>query len=96
MSVLDEKLSDDLKHDPKHEAHVAVSAVDTAAVLVSGDEFQLDPQEALRIRRKIDRHIMPLMCGTLFALLSHSFVNARQSCIGSSSWTRLRSEVPLS
>ncbi|KIP01937.1 hypothetical protein PHLGIDRAFT_79872 [Phlebiopsis gigantea 11061_1 CR5-6] len=44
--------------------HVAFSGaqVDTAAQLVAGQEFELDPQEALRIRKKIDWHILPLMC----------------------------------
>uniref|UniRef100_A0A8H7XZ67 MFS general substrate transporter n=1 Tax=Psilocybe cubensis TaxID=181762 RepID=A0A8H7XZ67_PSICU len=43
---------------------VAVSSkeVDTAAEFASGDQEELDPVEALRIRRKIDYHILPLMC----------------------------------
>ncbi|RDB14729.1 Thiamine pathway transporter THI73 [Hypsizygus marmoreus] len=53
----------DEKHVPDKDELVAVSAkeVDTAAELASGDE-ELDPAEALRVRRKIDRHILPLMC----------------------------------
>jgi ACS family allantoate permease-like MFS transporter len=47
----------------KHDA-VAVSTkvVDTAAELVSGEYPELDPAEARRVRRKIDIHILPLMC----------------------------------
>ncbi|KII89198.1 hypothetical protein PLICRDRAFT_599098 [Plicaturopsis crispa FD-325 SS-3] len=37
--------------------------VDVAAQLTAGaSDTTLDPQEALRLRRKIDWHIMPLMC----------------------------------
>ncbi|KAJ7081269.1 MFS general substrate transporter [Mycena epipterygia] len=47
----------------KHQ-HVEVSAteVDTGASLVYGEHGVLDEAEALRIRRKIDYHILPLMC----------------------------------
>ncbi|KAG0694901.1 MFS general substrate transporter [Suillus ampliporus] len=49
--------------DEKH-AGVSMSTkdVDTGAQLVAGLTSALDPDEALRIRRKIDKHIMPLMC----------------------------------
>ncbi|KAJ7153334.1 MFS general substrate transporter [Mycena filopes] len=49
--------------DEKH-AGVEVSAyeVDTGAALVFGDHGELDPVEAQRVRRKIDLHILPLMC----------------------------------
>ena len=45
-------------------AHIAFKQdqVDTAAQLVAGEQIELDPAEALRIRRKIDWHILPLMC----------------------------------
>ncbi|OJA13962.1 hypothetical protein AZE42_03611 [Rhizopogon vesiculosus] len=50
----------------KDEKHAGVSLstreVDTGAQLVAGLTSTLDPDEALRVRRKIDRHIMPLMC----------------------------------
>ncbi|CCM05278.1 uncharacterized protein FIBRA_07490 [Fibroporia radiculosa] len=44
--------------------HVALvnDEVDTGAQLVAGTAMAVDPAEALRIRRKIDWHIMPLMC----------------------------------
>jgi MFS transporter, ACS family, allantoate permease len=63
MSDVDtkERYEDDTKYDAKHPL-VTVKAVDTAAAVVSGNESQLDPEEALRIRRKIDWHILPLMC----------------------------------
>lgn len=46
--------------DQKHE--VSVCKVDTGAQLVAGLTSILEPNEALRIRRKIDIYIMPLMC----------------------------------
>ena len=44
--------------------HVAVADkdVDTAAQLAAGLEEELSPEEATRIRKKIDWHILPLMC----------------------------------
>ncbi|EIW84898.1 MFS general substrate transporter [Coniophora puteana RWD-64-598 SS2] len=56
------------EHSAKHhadEAHVSTvknAQVDTAAQLVAGSAVRLTPEEALRLRRKIDLHIMPLMC----------------------------------
>ncbi|KAG2078464.1 MFS general substrate transporter [Suillus decipiens] len=47
--------------DQKH-VHLATEDVDTGAQLVVGFTSPLDADEALRIRKKIDRHIMPLMC----------------------------------
>ncbi|KAF8264096.1 MFS general substrate transporter [Lactarius quietus] len=38
---------------------------DTGAQLVAGVTLRLDPEESLRIRRKIDIHIMPLMCSEI-------------------------------
>ncbi|KAK0210341.1 MFS general substrate transporter [Desarmillaria ectypa] len=54
----------DWKHDEKDDHVVEVSAkeVDTAAQIVAGASEALDPREAERIKKKIDRHILPLMC----------------------------------
>ncbi|PPR00815.1 hypothetical protein CVT26_012456 [Gymnopilus dilepis] len=51
-------------HEKDKDEIVAVSTreVDTAAELASGDQGPLDPAESLRVRRKIDKHILPLMC----------------------------------
>ena len=62
-----EKISVDVKvvcDEAEAKVHVALvtDEVDTGAQLVAGTDIQVDPQEALRIRRKIDWHIMPLMC----------------------------------
>jgi len=47
-----------------HIPHLAFKRdqVDTAAQLAAGEHLELDAAEALRIRRKIDWHIMPMMC----------------------------------
>ncbi|KAF8073574.1 MFS general substrate transporter [Lyophyllum atratum] len=58
-SSIDEKRSNPEKHNT---IAVETRNVDTAAELLNGDEGELDPVEALRVRRKIDLHIMPLMC----------------------------------
>ncbi|KAJ7618009.1 major facilitator superfamily domain-containing protein [Roridomyces roridus] len=59
-SSIDDKHSSDEKKG-NVELEVSVEVVDTGALLVSGDA-ELDPAEALRVRKKIDRHILPLMC----------------------------------
>jgi ACS family allantoate permease-like MFS transporter len=47
-------------------AHVAQrltkEQIDTAAELTAGTDIHIDPAEAARLRRKIDLHLMPLMC----------------------------------
>ncbi|KAI5984683.1 MFS general substrate transporter [Pisolithus albus] len=49
--------------DEKHNGiSVSTKEVDTAAQLAAGLSGTLDPAEALRIRKKIDKHILPLMC----------------------------------
>ncbi|KAJ7871731.1 MFS general substrate transporter [Mycena leptocephala] len=40
---------------------VSENEVDTGAALVYGEHGELDPAEALRVRKKIDYHILPLM-----------------------------------
>ncbi|KAI0053755.1 MFS general substrate transporter [Auriscalpium vulgare] len=63
MGSLSEKSSQDEKHD--HGVSVDVDVVDTGAHLVAGTNVVLDEAEGLRIRRKIDKHILPLMCSTI-------------------------------
>ncbi|KAI0957870.1 hypothetical protein AcW1_006123 [Taiwanofungus camphoratus] len=41
---------------------VAAYDVDVAAHLTAGQDITVDPVEAARVRRKIDWHLMPLMC----------------------------------
>lgn len=60
-----EKASVDAKDSEKQaEVHIALvtDEVDTGAQLVAGTQTLVDHHEALRVRRKIDWHIMPLMC----------------------------------
>lgn len=52
------------KNDIRHIAFEQTQ-VDTAAELVAGRELELDATEARRIRRKIDWHLMPMMCSKL-------------------------------
>ncbi|KAH0830676.1 major facilitator superfamily domain-containing protein [Lanmaoa asiatica] len=39
--------------------------IDAAASLIAGTHVDLTPEQALCLRRKIDWHIMPFMCGTI-------------------------------
>ena len=94
---------DEKKHADVN-VHVAVAEeVDTAAQLAAALDGEVSQEEFDRVRRKIDWHILPLMCSAYFAgfsiataMGSHSLTSRVQSCTGSSSWTRLRSAVPLS
>lgn len=46
----------------QEESHVTAKQVDEAAAL-AGSDFVIDEAEAKRVKRKIDWHILPLMCG---------------------------------
>ncbi|KAF7345820.1 MFS general substrate transporter [Mycena venus] len=50
------------KHIQADVVEVSATNLDTGAELVWGQYGELDPAEALRVRKKIDRHILPLMC----------------------------------
>ncbi|KAF9653218.1 MFS general substrate transporter [Thelephora ganbajun] len=52
-------ISSDEKEGSK--PYVAAYTLDTAAILVAAEDITLTPEEAKRLRRKIDWHIMPLM-----------------------------------
>ena len=58
--------AEEKKADVNVNVHVAVADkdVDTAAQLAAGLDEELTPEEAARIRKKIDWHILPLMCST--------------------------------
>ncbi|KAI6113439.1 MFS general substrate transporter [Pisolithus croceorrhizus] len=51
-----------VKDEKRNGIAVSSKEVDTAAQLAAGLSGTLDPKEALRIRKKIDKHILPLMC----------------------------------
>ncbi|KAG8783282.1 hypothetical protein FRC12_019886 [Ceratobasidium sp. 428] len=58
-----ERESADLKKIPSHPVHVTATDVDNAVRLIERDHKSkpLTPEAALRLRRKIDKHILPLM-----------------------------------
>lgn len=58
---LDEKRAAGAGLPDKHE-RLDEHQVDTAAALAAGHDETIDPEEAARLRRKIDWHLMPLMC----------------------------------
>ncbi|KAG9308676.1 MFS general substrate transporter [Chiua virens] len=48
---------------PEYHAHaVSTKKIDTGAQLVAGLSTELDPAESERVRKKIDYHILPMMC----------------------------------
>ncbi|KAF7760061.1 hypothetical protein Agabi119p4_11756 [Agaricus bisporus var. burnettii] len=53
----------EIKAELKDDAYVSSKEVDSGAELAAeAADLILDPKEAIRIRRKIDLHIIPLMC----------------------------------
>ncbi|GLB34691.1 putative membrane transporter [Lyophyllum shimeji] len=71
-------------HSEKH-AHNAGTAVkendvDVAAALAPGSDVPLDPAEAQRLKRKIDWHLMPLMC-ILYAMTFADKITLGQSAV---------------
>ncbi|KAI0937983.1 hypothetical protein AcV7_003302 [Taiwanofungus camphoratus] len=64
MSTREPSVHSSIDDEKKGNVHIAIvtEEADTGAQLVAGTTTEVDPAEALRVRRKIDRHIMPLMC----------------------------------
>ncbi|KAJ7494380.1 MFS general substrate transporter [Mycena galericulata] len=52
----------DEKHGSAYDIEVTAKELDTGAGLLYGNQTELDPREAERVRKKIDMHILPLMC----------------------------------
>ncbi|KAF9239499.1 MFS general substrate transporter [Melanogaster broomeanus] len=51
------------ENEPEKQAHaLSTKEVDTGAQIVAGLSTELDPIESARVRRKIDFHILPMMC----------------------------------
>ncbi|KAF7296994.1 MFS general substrate transporter [Mycena indigotica] len=61
-SSVEKGSSDEGGEKQGHLVAVTAEEVDTGAALVAGDHGELDPVEADRVLRKIDWHILPLMC----------------------------------
>ncbi|PCH37793.1 MFS general substrate transporter [Wolfiporia cocos MD-104 SS10] len=63
VSPMDTSLSSDSSIEKRPEHDVVNSAeVDVAAQIAAGQDVEVDPAEALRVRKKLDWHLMPLMC----------------------------------
>ncbi|CAA7262330.1 unnamed protein product [Cyclocybe aegerita] len=78
---------------------VSTRDLDTAAAFTTSKKGILNPAEALRIRKKIDKHIMPLMC--ILYLCVVTFVELRlhqpplTEQLGYNTWTSRRSGMLL-
>lgn len=73
---------------------------DAGAQLVAGLQADVDPAESARIRKKIDWHILPLMCSEFRLTQARCFacdtqLSSPQCFTGFNSWIRLRWEVLL-
>ena len=64
--------ANEIELDDAHDRSITVQArdIDTAAMVAGeGAAEDLDPKVAERLRRKIDRHLLPLMCCTFLSPL---------------------------
>jgi hypothetical protein len=55
----EQPISDNEKVESK--SYAAVYTLDTAAILFAAGDMTLTPEEAKRLRKKIDWHLLPLM-----------------------------------
>lgn len=62
MDSASEHSSSEKQAHGHHHTQLTKEQADTAATLTAGHDEVVDPAEAARIRRKIDMHLMPLMC----------------------------------
>lgn len=89
-----ERDSTDLKKGPAH--HVTVELVDTALRLTMNQASTepLTPEAALKLRKKIDKHLLPLMmicwCTCCCIVPDSDFLS---QCILFNLWTRLHWEA---
>ena len=97
MSMTNSFSDTDEKKEAHVDVHVAVAdrEVDTAAQLVAALDEEITPEESERLRKKIDWHILPLMCSEyplFLAYLLPSLTDAPlvQFYTGFNSWTRQR------
>ena len=102
MSTTNSFSDTDEKKGAHVDVHVAVAdrEVDTAAQLVAALNEEITPEESMRLRKKIDWHILPLMCSEyplVLAYLLPSLTDAPlvQFYTGFNSWTRRHWVVPL-
>ncbi|KAH8106893.1 MFS general substrate transporter [Cristinia sonorae] len=72
------------KTEPKPSVQPALDAktVDVAAHLTAGKDIVLEPEEAARIRRKIDLHLMPLMCVLYMMQFADKIVLGQSAVLG--------------
>lgn len=61
LNSVEKKSSKELEANGHYTVHVEEKQVDEGAHFSLGRA--IDPEEALRLRKKIDRHILPMMCG---------------------------------
>ncbi len=73
--------ADEKNADVAVDVHVAAADkdVDTAAQLAAGLDEELTPEEATRLRKKIDWHILPLMCSESSSIMISDEVNLPSS-----------------
>ncbi|KAI0065984.1 MFS general substrate transporter [Artomyces pyxidatus] len=72
-----------------HGVTIEAKEVDIGATLVAGESVVLDPAESLRIRKRIDKHVMPLMCLLFF------FQQIGQATLGYSAILGIQSSTHL-
>ncbi|KAJ7060462.1 MFS general substrate transporter [Mycena amicta] len=98
MNSSDEKHSideKDLSQPQDGGVRVSVEDVDTGAMLAAGVEGTLDPAEAAKIRKKIDLHIIPLMCILYWVQYMDKATLGSSSILGIKCDTQLSLSLPV-
>ncbi|KAJ3513868.1 hypothetical protein NMY22_g14913 [Coprinellus aureogranulatus] len=75
--------SDIEKKDGDYFITVQARDIDTAAMVApEGTTEELDPDDANKLRRKIDKHLLPLMCFTFVIMIADQVVVAQSAILG--------------
>ncbi|KAF6765362.1 membrane transporter [Ephemerocybe angulata] len=84
LSFTPDESSMPIKEKNKHDGSITVQArdVDTAAMVAEDTPEELSPEDAERLRKKIDRHLLPLMCFSFVIMIADQVVVAQSAILG--------------
>ncbi|RXW18286.1 hypothetical protein EST38_g7565 [Candolleomyces aberdarensis] len=76
--------SKDIELDDGKDRSITVQArdIDTAAIIAEDAAETLTPEVANQLRKKIDRHLLPLMCFTFIIMIADQVVVAQSAILG--------------
>ncbi|KAH6885591.1 membrane transporter [Coprinopsis sp. MPI-PUGE-AT-0042] len=74
--------SNEKVHDSDNEITVQARDVDTAVLVADDSPYELTPDAAKALRKKIDRNLMPLMCFTFVIMIAGQVVIVQSAILG--------------